>query len=261
MAAMSAADLALWAAAFILELLLASFICWRRWYVQLPFFSIYIVLLTLRGASLYFVYRTYGYNSRAAFYSFWISQAVLLSGRAAAVGELAWRGGRFYAGFRNLVKWLLPLLGAGLLMRATLAAAAGRGSLTKFVVTLEADLELTAALALLLLLVLAARYRVPLLRAEKGIAAGLLFYSTVQVLNNVVASEESQIHFAAWSLVRMTSFQVALLIWAIVLMRGWSQKVETKAPADLESLRNFVREGTLAGKKLNEEVAQLRTKI
>lgn len=258
---MSSRDFALWALAFSIEVLLVGAILSRRWYRTLPFFFSYILcLLLLQGLSLYAVYRIFGYQSKTAFYFYWCSQAFLLAARGAAVAELAFRASRPYRGFQLLLKWTLGLAALALLFRSALAAARA-SSLIRLVLTLEADLEFVAATLLVLLLVLAARYRVALNRSERSVAAGLLFYSSFQVINNGLPSLLPRIRFEAWVLPRLVSFEIALVIWLLALCRPISPDSLAPDLLDENRARAVMEEGTRVTRELADDVTELRKRL
>ena len=86
-----ALDYLLWATALLLEVMVCAFALRRRLYQQLPLFTAYLTLVAARSLFGWWVYSVWGYESRIAFYYFWVTQAMLLSARAAAIAEVAWR--------------------------------------------------------------------------------------------------------------------------------------------------------------------------
>jgi hypothetical protein len=205
----------LWSSAFFLELLVLLLAVRRRLHLQLPVFTAYLALLVAREVVVFSVYRTVGYTSHLAFYSYWITQAILSTGRAAAIAELAWVASRNYLGFRLVLKWVLACLVAILLSRAAFVAIENASHLPYFVLSLERDIELAAAVILVVLLALSGRYQVRLETPQRLIAIGLFAYSLVQVLNNVVSRQWLQSYFHWGDAIRILSFHAALLIWLI----------------------------------------------
>ena len=254
-------QIVLWLSASILELILCVLVFRRRWNRRLPFFSAYLVVLTVREAFIFCVYRAAGYTSTFALYSAWITQVVLLAGRGLSIGELAWITSRPYPGFRIVTKWGLALTACILLLRAAIASIASDSRLPRFVLTLEADLEITAAVVLVLLLVLASRYEAYLPTSEKLVAAGLLTYSLVQVVNNLISDRWLQSYFLGWNTVRAASFHAALILWLIALARPSSTQASRHERVDTEGARNFMSEGTAALHELSDQVTRFRKKL
>jgi hypothetical protein len=254
-------QIALWLSAFILELIACVLVFRRRWDTRLPFFSAYLMVVAAREAFLFCVYRAAGYTSKPALYSAWIAQIVLLVGRGLSIGELAWITSRPYPGFRVVTKWVLALTAFLLLLRAAIASIANASRLPQFVLTLEADLEIAAAVVLVLLFVLAGRYEANLPASEKLIAAGLLTYSLVQVVNNSILNRWLQSYFHGWNIVRAASFHVALILWLIALANPSPTLADRQGASETEEARDFMTKGTAALQELSSQLTRFRRKL
>lgn len=235
----------LWYSTFGLEVVLCIYAARRRLYAHLPIFTAYLGLLILRAAFIYVAYTFVGYRSRFAFYSYWISEGVLLAARGASIGELIWKACRWYAGLRSILRWVLAVISALLLTQALLTAVARSQGIPPFVLTLEQSLEFTAALALMVLLAFSRFYDVPLQRMQTLLTSGLLFYSLVQVANNAISKHGMESHFHWWEGVRSTSFCVALTIWLIALVKPPTSDAgdAVQVPHDLQATRSLMRRG------------------
>ncbi|MHB8527270.1 MAG: hypothetical protein ACYDD2_14075 [Candidatus Acidiferrales bacterium] len=135
----------LWYSAFSLEVLVCALAVRRRLYAHLPIFTVYLFLLIVRAIFIYIVYSTIGYASHFAFYSYWISEGILLSARGASIGELIWNASRGYAGLRAILKWVLAVIISLLLIQASSAAIAQASRIPSFVITLEQSADNWAA--------------------------------------------------------------------------------------------------------------------
>jgi hypothetical protein len=245
----------LWYSAFCLEILVCVLAVRRRLYAHLPIFTTYLFLLIVRAIFIYIVYSSIGYASHFAFYSYWISEGVLLSARAASIGELIWNASRGYAGLRAILRWVLAVITSLLLIQASSAAMAHASRIPSFVLTLEQSLELAAAVALVVLLAFSRFYEVPLQRVRTLLTTGLLFYSLVQVANNAISKYGMESHFHWWEAVRSTSFSVALLIWLIGLAKPLKEETEGAVQVpDLQSTRNLMRQGLQLLRELFERL-------
>jgi len=245
----------LWYSAFSLEVLVCALAVRRRLYVHLPIFTVYLFLLIVRAIFIYIVYSTIGYASHFAFYSYWISEGILLSARGASIGELIWNASRGYAGLRAILKWVLAVITSLLLIQASSAAMAQASRIPSFVLTLEQSLELAAAVALVVLLAFSRFYEVPLQRVQTLLATGLLFYSLVQVANNAISKYGMESHFHWWEGVRSTSFSVALLIWLIGLAKPLKEETEGAVQVpDVQGTRNLMRQGLQLLRELFERL-------
>lgn len=250
-------ELFLWYFGLVLRLAVCGFIFRRRLYRQLPVFSGYVVADFVRGLFIYAVYHGIGYTSRAAFYSFWTTQAVLLSWRAAAVAELAWGASRRYLGLRLVLKWGVVLVLSILAVLVFWFALWSPSKLPPFVLTLERDLELAIALVLLALFWLAGHYQFGFTRVQKWVAVGLFVYSVSQVANNVISMQWLRPYFPWWGIVRLVSFHVALLIWLVALLRPVEEPFPDQG-TDPQTARDFMAEGTVVMHGLSARLSRFR---
>ncbi len=254
-------ELVLWYVSLFLELMVCVLALRRHLYRQVPVFTGYIIAVLLRGFIMYWVYQRIGYASRIAFISFWTTQAALLSWRGASIGELAWTASRSYLGLRTVMKWLVALISSTLLILAVWFAVEAPSQLPAFVLALERDLELTAAIVLLLLLSLTLHYQVILNRVQKLIALGLFAYSVAQVVNNAISSQWLQPYFHWWEIVRLISFHIALVIWLIALLRPLAIEPTSERPVELGPIRAFMTEGTAVMHDLSARLSRFRRKL
>ena len=241
---MTTSELVLWYSSLFLQLLVCALAFWRRLYLRLPVFTIYLTVLVAREAFMYWIYHSTGYTSRLAFFSFWITQTFLLAARAAAIGELAWNAARAYPGLRIVLKLVLTGIILTLLLRAAFEAVANAARLPPFVLGLERDFELTAAVVLVALLALSAHYEVPVQTTQRLIALGLLTYSLVQVLNNTISRQWLDSYFHSWAVIRAASFHAALVVWLVALRKRLPAPANAAPAPDVESVAAFMRQGT-----------------
>jgi hypothetical protein len=258
---LTTSDLVLWYISLFLELTVCALALRRRLYLYLPVFTGYIVAVFVRGLLMYWVYGRMGYTSRPAFYSFWGTQAVLLAWRGASIGELAWTASRSYFGFRVILKWLVASISFLLLVQVSWLAIKTPAQLPAFVLALERNLELTAAIILLVLLFLTFHYQIMLSAAQKLIALGLFLYSLVQVVNNAISNEWLRPYFHWWEVVRLVSFHMALVIWLFALKKPLAQPPISLQPTDLQPTRELVRQGTAAMHGLSARMSWFRKKL
>jgi len=146
-----------------------------------------------------------------------------------------------------------------LLLRAGIGAVPRAAYLPAFVLGLERELELTAALVLCVLLALSRRYDVEVQARVRYLAAGLLFYSLFQVANNAIS--QNRFHsgwFQVWAVLRTASFCVTALIWVIGLAITKEVPRRPTPPEDVEQHRKVMTEGTKAMDKIMERLRRFR---
>ena len=203
--------------------LLAAVVCAyafrRRLYLRLPLFTAYLTLLFLRDLAMWWFYLGPGYDSRAAFDSFWVTQGILLAARGAAIAEIAWRALHRYRGVWALGSLLLLGIALLLLVQAGFSALGNRSWIAPFVLTAERGLELAAVVILVTLFYLSRYYGIRMEPVQRIVALGLGIYSAAQVINNSFMREWLTRYFSWWAHVRVISFFVALGIWWLALRK------------------------------------------
>jgi hypothetical protein len=255
---LTAAQSIIWLIGFILESLVCIFAARRKLFRDFPIFTAYVFVVPARAVLMFALYRIAGYTSFTAFYSYWFTQAVELCLRVASIGELAWVVSRPYPGFRLVLKWVLPGVALALLLRAGLMAAPRAVFLPGFVLILERELELAAALVLCVLLVLSRRYDVEVQARVRYLAAGMLFYSLFQVANNAISQARFNSPLRVWAVLRSASFCVSALIWLIGLLKTEPVPPRRTSPEDVERQRQAMTEGTKAMDKIIERLRRFR---
>jgi len=129
---LTAAQTIVWYSGFALELLVCFFAIRRKLFREFPIFTAYLFLVSARSALVFALYHASGYASWTAFYFYWLTQALQLCMRAAAIGEMAWVVSRPYPGFRVLLKWVMPAIALALLLRAGFCGGSQDGVLAGF---------------------------------------------------------------------------------------------------------------------------------
>ena len=212
-------DYALWAATSLLSAGVCALAFWRRLYLRLPLFTSYLTLLVIQDLFVWGAYLIWGFASPVAFYCFWVTQVTVLTGRAVAIGEIAWHALREYRGVWALGWRVLSVIAALLLLHAALNTHDNTFRIVKFLLTAERNLELTAAGILVTLLAICRYYQIRLEPLHRMVALGLGLYSTVQVLNSTFLRELRVEYLGLGNLIRMVSFVAVLLIWLLALRK------------------------------------------
>ncbi len=114
---------------------------------------------------------------------------------------------------------VLIAITAGILVYAAIDAFRQVSVVESFVLALQRSLELTVAILLTSLFVIANRYRIPMERFPSLVALGMCIHSTFQILNNTLLKHWLDPYFSWWNNVQIVSFQVALVIWLFALRR------------------------------------------
>ena len=216
---LTTSDYLLWGLSTLLEITLCVLVVRRGLHRRLPFFTAYLVVVMTCGGLRWWAYARWGYGSWAAWYFSWITQAAMLVARSLVVAELCWSSLRAYRGIWALAWRLLCIVALLLLANAAINARGHANHINSFVWAAERGLELAAAVVLLSLLLISRHYQIPIEPVPRMVAFGLCFYSIIQVLNNSLMGEWLAHYVPWWSGIRVTSFQIALVIWLLALRK------------------------------------------
>lgn len=224
------------------ELLLCVFVYRRQLRGRLPFFTTYVLLMTVGTVGLQVVYLRYGFRSQTAYSAGWSIVGVLILARTLAIVELCRHELRGFRGIWGLTWRILVALGILFLGHAAVDAWGQLDRLVIYGLTLERDIQLSS-LAILLTMVLIHKYYGLLLDpVYKWILVGLAITSVVDVMNNTVlrdtfsgalsswfhpASASSwsemrpQIEHAndVWNAIRTSGLVVSISVWCFALRK------------------------------------------
>jgi hypothetical protein len=200
------------AAGISLLVLLAS----RGNHLTFPVFSFYIFVNLTLGASVYFIYRRWGYSSVTARRIAWAMLFVVICARALAVAEVCKRLLGRYRGIWALA-WRIFLASAVLVL--LYSAAAGRHRWELALPSAQRGLELAIATVIVLLLLFIRYYAVHADPADRTLAVGLCLYSCFNVLNNTILERYLYSYVVLWNVLGMVVFFASLCVWAWALRR------------------------------------------
>jgi hypothetical protein len=224
----------------------------RRLWRQLPFFTLYLCLVTAGDFIRWCAFMQAGPSSALYAWAYWLTQAVLLVARAAALADLCRAALGNYLGVWHLAKYMLAG-GAALLLVLAGALTAGTARITSYAIVVERELEVTLVVTLLLLLMLSRYYGVVLGRPLRGIILGLVLYSSIVVINTSVLIGPLALPWPVYSSVRILAYLVALGIWAHAL---WLPLAEPARP-QLSTVAEFERESGEVDRRMRELNARL----
>src|SRR5579871_3899447 len=97
----------LWGVTALAEVVLLASLVRRKLLRVFPVFSLYVLSTLVQAATLFVVYRTFGFRSMTAYEVGWTSQGIVTAVRWAAVAEVARRTMSPYRGIWRLAKWVL----------------------------------------------------------------------------------------------------------------------------------------------------------
>ncbi len=209
----------LWIAGTALKLVLCALVFARGLHRRLPLFGLYTVALVAEAVAVRLTYHHFGYSSAAAFYAYWSSLGVVLFARALAVAELCWTSMRDSPAIWMITRRWLAFLALVMLAYAVIAAATNNSPVSTFLLTAQRSLDLGISVILVALLRLGLRYEVSLGAVERKITLGFAVYSTFQIVNSAFMQRWMSGYFRWWVSASVVSFEVAMLIWIVPLLR------------------------------------------
>jgi hypothetical protein len=110
-------------------------------------------------------------------------------------------------------------LALALLIYSLIAAARNSSPVIAFLLTAERSLDFGIVVILFALLRLGRRYDVSLGRVERNVLFGFAVYATFQTVNDAFMQKWMMNYFRWWVSASVVSFEAALLIWIVPLLR------------------------------------------
>lgn len=224
------ADYVLWVSTSFLQVFVCVLVIQRGLARRLPFFTIYLTLVALRGLSLWGIYHAVGYESNGAFYFFWSTAGVLLVARWLVIAEVCWVTLRLYRGLWALAWRLLLCVGLILVVHAAMSASQHTAWISQFLLTAERGLALAVVGTVVMLLLMCRYYGIRMETIPLLAAAGLGVYSGIQVINDSLMWVWLGDYFPVWNTLRSVSFQGVLLLWC------WALRKPVPAPQPAPAL-------------------------
>jgi hypothetical protein len=165
-------------------------LCWfvftRKVERILPFFAVYSVGLLTCTIGVWLTYDFFGIRSPISSYAYWGSVLLNSAMRSLAIAELCRYGLRAYKGIWALGWRLLAILSIFLLVHAGLDAWGAPDKLAIYGATIDRDLAFASIFILAALLLIRNYYGLALEPLQKGIAAGICFFCTVDAVGNAI---------------------------------------------------------------------------
>ncbi len=215
----SALEYVRWTAGNTLEAWVCILAFRRGLFRRLPVFTTYLLLILLVEVIRWVPTLLAGLESRAAFWTYWVTQGVLLLARGAVIAELCYRVLSSYPGVWRLCQGFLFLLGFTLGGSAALAARDNGSYIAYLILTAERGLEITVVGILISALAFCRYYGLHVERLIARIALGLAFYSLVSVAINSILNQWVTGFYPWWTQIRMISFDVSYVIWLLALWK------------------------------------------
>jgi hypothetical protein len=208
----------LWAATFLLQLVVAALIVIRGYFRRLPFFSAYIALNLCQAVSLYATYHYYGDASKVSYIVGWVSEAITVAARLCATVELLRLVLRSYRGIWGMT-WRLLAFTCPVVV--ALVGIFSRSDAPVFVMQVDSGYHIVFAVALILCLGLLHYYPIRVEPVYKVLLSGFCWYSCARILTNAVLhgySYAQYLHYwPVWQTLSMSCYLLVLILWGSAL--------------------------------------------
>ena len=246
----------LWACSVLAQLLVMALLFLKGSSRKLPYFTAYVGLNICQAGFLVFVYSHLWSQPATADTLAWTSEFPTLVAQALATVEILEITLRPYQGIWGL-GWRALTVTSGIVVLLVVLAARGHwGSARWF--QLDRGYHLTFASALIACLLLVRYYSIPVPPAYKMMLGGFCFYSCTEIVVNTLLQayfrKDFFLHAAAWQLLTMSSFVIALVVWATALRKPLPvEDRQAASPSDDDYLR--------LSPQINEDLRRLNEKL
>lgn len=221
---------ALWITPALLLAMMAMVMRVRGLHRELPAFFAYCVFSALRTPILFFVF----HQTTAYFYCYWAAEAVSAILGLAAIYEVFLYVFQGYDGNGRLAQSLFRWVGAALVVAALAAAIAVPGSHENRLMAASLVVDRSVRLVqcgLLLFLFVASSYLGLSWRSHAfGVAMGFGLFVGVQMAAGAMRAQAGLISQDTLSLVKMASYNCAVLVWMTYLLAPQTTQAAAPTP-------------------------------
>ncbi len=247
----------LWVAETTLTFVLFALVFARGLHRRLPLFAAYVSLLVVETVAVHWTYRHWGYTSAAARYVYWSSLGIVLLARVLAVAELCWRSLRSSPAVWAITRRWLALLALALFVYTAIASARNNSPVIAFLLTAERSLDFGIVVILFALLRLGRHYDKRFGGVERNVLFGFAVYSTFQTVNDAFMQKWMMRYFHWWVSASVVSFEAALLIWIVPLLRPLPPPASSPTLLSKEESVTLLTEVLERMRKIAEEMKRI----
>ena len=241
--------------AFLLEVAVASLALRRGLAQRLPAFASYSILIVVAEIVRWSAFAEAGPASPLYSHTYWWTQAGLIALRGFVVAEICRRAFGNGEGVWKLCRLILMVVAAVLCAHAIVEDWHVR-TISKLVTVAEKDLELAVLGTLVLAFVFARYYRIRIERTIGFVAAGLIFYSAVQVVNSELLHAWLDYYFT-YRVIVYNSFAVSMLIWLVAVWNPVPVGSASVASLDPRTYEQVMPEMNLRLRELNDRLLEI----
>lgn len=248
-----------WELSVVAQIIVCAVLFLKGNFRRVPGFTAYVVSNICQAGLLFAIYDHFGFRSRMALASAWLSQLITLLLRVLATSELLRLILKPYRGIWGLGWRLLGLVFAGVFSVALIDS--GRNP-SLAIVLADRGFHLAFGVALVACFLFVHYYSIPFHPVYKALLGGFCCYSCAVSLADTIGRTlllRGNTNFeVVWQLTTMIAFVAVLLVWAVAL---FTPLPEPGQPVDLEDAKRLYWETSAQVNErlhlLNEELNRL----
>lgn len=245
----------------LFEVVLCVFVFARKVQRVLPLFAIYAWVLLVDTATVWLIYKYFGFSS-TSYDAFYGSSLLNATARSLAILELCRYGLRAYRGIWALVWRILAILSVLLLARVAVDAWGQPNKIAIYGTAIDRDLALASIVILGVLLLVRSYYGLALNSLQRAIAAGICFICAIDVIGETLLRslytgylsdwflESNRAQWSAlaatytrvndtWSTVHLFCFMFSMGIWIFALRKPVPEPSESPVLLPVEVYREL----------------------
>ncbi|MFZ0038319.1 MAG: hypothetical protein WAK91_12905 [Candidatus Acidiferrales bacterium] len=224
---------------------------------RLPVFTVYLISVVLVEVIRLSFIADLGVNSKSYFWTYWITQAVLISMRGIVVSEVCRKVLGQNIGIWHLCRIILCGVAGILFANAAIAAWRNQSHITALITTLERDLELAIVGTLIFAFVFTRYYLIRVDRLLALVSAGLVFYSAVQVANHEFISVFRAEFYPSYAVIVVNSFMISMFIWLVAVWKPVPANAPAAAMLGAQTYQQVIPEVNLRLRELNSRLLEI----
>jgi hypothetical protein len=246
-----------WIVAALLEFTVAVLALRHGLFRRLPIFTAYLISVVLVEIIRWSLISELGFASKAYFWCYWLTQAVLIGLRGMVVGEICCKVLGKNIGIWRLCRIILCGVAGILVANAAVAAWHNQNHVTALITILERDLELAILGTLIFAFMFTRYYIIRVDRLTAWISAGLVFYSAVQVANHEFISVFRAGFYPLYAQIVVNSFTICMLIWLAAVWKPVPAEAPATAMLGAQAYGQVMPEMNLRLRELNSRLMEI----
>jgi hypothetical protein len=198
-----------WICSLCIQVLVLAVMTAKKQFRDFPALYVYLLVSPLQAPLMYLTYSMKGYQSWAAFWTGWGSQAVVVLLRWVAVCELCYEILGQFRGVWALAWRVLALSGGVALL---LAIFLGGHDFVRIISTFDLAIEFSMATVLTIFFAFTRFYEIEILPSLRSIGVALCLYSSFRALNDAFLQKYLHSYAETWNLTDEITYIATLVL-------------------------------------------------